>query len=107
ILFARYSLMIRPTLHALLLLALAALLAACNAPAPTVTTTNSNTTTPAAASPGMPPPTSSVPGDLTFKAPDGWTSEPPSSSMRAAQYRLPGESGDANLVVYYFGQGQG
>ena len=98
--------MIRPTINALLLLALAALCAACNAPAPTVTPVNNNTT-PTAAAPGMPPPTSSVPGNLTFKTPEGWTSEPPSSSMRAAQYRIPGEGGDASLVVYYFGQGQG
>jgi hypothetical protein len=99
--------MIRSTLSALILLAVAALFAACNAPAPTVTTTNSNTASPTAASPGMPPPTSSVPGDLTFKTPDGWTSEQPTSSMRAAQFKLPGEAGDASLVVFYFGQGQG
>lgn len=99
--------MIRSTLSALILLALAALFTACNAPAPTVTTTNSNTASPTAASPGMPPPTSSVPGDLSFKTPDGWTAEQPSSSMRVAQYKLPGEAGDASLVVFYFGQGQG
>ena len=27
--------------------------------------------------------------------------------MRVAQYKLPGDAGDANLVVYYFGPGQG
>ena len=69
--------MIRSTFSALILLALAALFAACNAPAPTVTTTNSNPASPTAASPGMPPPTSSVPGDLSFKTPDGWTAEQP------------------------------
>jgi len=94
--------MIRSMLNALFLLALAALLTACNAPAPTVTTANSNH-----AAPAMPPPTSNVPGDLIFKTPDGWTSEPPSSAMRVAQYRLPGDTGDASLVIYYFGQGQG
>ena len=36
--------------------------------------------------------------------------EKPTSSMRAAQYRLPkaqGDAEDAVLVLYYFGQGQG
>lgn len=99
--------MIRSTLNAILLLALAAASAACNAPAPTVTPVNSNSSAPPAAPPAMPPPTSTVPGDLTFKTPDGWMSEPPSSPMRVAQYKLPGEAGDASLVVFYFGQGQG
>jgi hypothetical protein len=50
-----------------------------------------------------------APGDLQFKAPDGWVSEPPSNNMRAAQYRLPGEggAGEASLVVFFFGTGQG
>ena len=95
--------MIRSTLSALILLALAALFAACNAPAPVVTTSNRNNAAPTAASPGMPTPTSSVPGDLTFKTPDGWTAEQPSSGMRVAQYKLPGDAGDASLVIFYFG----
>lgn len=99
--------MIRSLLNACFLLALALLFAACNAPAPTVTTANSNKAAPTASTPAMPPPTSNVPGDLSFKTPDGWTSEPPTSNMRVAQYRLPGEAGDASLVIYYFGQGQG
>lgn len=41
--------------------------------------------------------------------PANWQSEPPSSSMRLAQYRIPavapGEP--AELIIYYFGQGQG
>ena len=47
--------------------------------------------------------------DLTGKLPAGWIEETPSSSMRLAQLRVPGDdsTGDANLVVYYFGQGQG
>lgn len=47
---------------------------------------------------------------LSFKAPDGWITEQPTSNMRAAQYKLPRASGDtedASLVLYYFGQGQG
>lgn len=50
------------------------------------------------------------PGDLYFKAPDGWVTEQPSSKMRAAQYKLPkaeGDSEDASLVLYYFGAAQG
>lgn len=49
-------------------------------------------------------------GELHFKAPDGWQEEKPNSNMRVAQYKLPkteGDSADAELVVYYFGQGQG
>lgn len=51
-----------------------------------------------------------VSGNLSFKAPDGWVVEKPTSSMRAAQYKLPkvtGDAEDATLVLYYFGQGQG
>ena len=43
---------------------------------------------------------------LTFQAPDGWKSVPPSSSMRVAEFALPraaGDAEDAELVVYYFG----
>jgi hypothetical protein len=39
--------------------------------------------------------------------PAGWVEETPSSSMRVAQFRLPGESGDAELVVYAFAGGGG
>ena len=49
-------------------------------------------------------------GALRYKAPEGWTAEKPTSDMRVAQYKLPkaaGDSEDALLVVYYFGQGQG
>lgn len=49
-------------------------------------------------------------GELRFQVPDGWVVEHPSSSMRVAQYKLPkveGDSEDASLVLYYFGQGQG
>ena len=43
---------------------------------------------------------------LTFTTPDGWKSSRPSSSMRVAEFvlpRAPGDAGDAELVVYYFG----
>ena len=49
-------------------------------------------------------------GELHFKAPDGWQEEKPNSNMRVAQYKLPkaeGDRADAELVLYYFGQGQG
>jgi hypothetical protein len=49
-------------------------------------------------------------GELRFKAPDGWTTEKASSSMRVAQYKLPrveGDKEDASLVLYYFGANQG
>ena len=49
-------------------------------------------------------------GELRSKVPEGWTTEKPTSDMRVAQYKLPkaaGDSEDALLVLYYFGQGQG
>jgi hypothetical protein len=52
----------------------------------------------------------SATGELRYKAPEGWTPERPASDMRVAQYKLPkveGDSEDALLVLYYFGQGQG
>lgn len=43
-------------------------------------------------------------GQLRFEMPDGWVQESPSSSMRRAQYRLPGEGGedDAELAIFVF-----
>jgi len=99
--------MIHSTLRLFFLLPLVALLTACDAPAPTVTTANNQNAAPARPAPAIPAPTSNVPGDLTFKAPEGWVSEQPTSSMRVLQYKLPGDAGDANLVVFFFGQGQG
>ena len=57
----------------------------------------------------VPPPAGSGSGatGLIWSAPDSWIEETPSSSMRKAQYRIPGASGDAELVVFYFGPGQG
>ena len=49
-------------------------------------------------------------GDLRYKVPEGWITEKPTSSMRAAQYVLPkveGDPEDASLVLFYFGRGQG
>ena len=44
---------------------------------------------------------------LAWTAPASWTSEPPSSSMRRAQFRVPGPGGDGECAVFYFGPGQG
>lgn len=62
--------------------------------------------------PGMPSATGS-PGEeagLVWTAPQGWTEEAPSSSMRKAQYSLPPAAGDTEpgqCAVFYFGAGQG
>ncbi len=44
---------------------------------------------------------------LAWTAGPGWVSEPPSNSMRRAQYKVPGPGGDGECVVFYFGPGQG
>jgi hypothetical protein len=49
-------------------------------------------------------------GPLKMHVPRGWVEEVPSSSMRKGQFVLPrgeGDSSDGELVVFYFGQGQG
>ena len=38
--------------------------------------------------------------------PAGWQAETPGSNMRLAQYRIPGPP-EAQMVVFYFGSGQG
>src|SRR5215213_11281631 len=48
--------------------------------------------------------------ELKFRVPAGWVEEERTSSMRVAQYKLPkaeGDTEDASIVLYYFGQGQG
>jgi hypothetical protein len=60
--------------------------------------------------PGLPPvPEGAGTGatGLAWTAPPGWISETPSSPMRRAQYRVPGEAGDGECAVFYFGPGQG
>ena len=56
-----------------------------------------------------PPPAGSGEGarGLVWKVPSAWVDEPPASSMRRAQYRVPGPAGDAECAVYYFGPNQG
>jgi hypothetical protein len=46
-------------------------------------------------------------GTIKFTAPDGWQTRAAASSMRVAEFVLPGPAGDAELVVYYFGGGGG
>jgi hypothetical protein len=46
-------------------------------------------------------------GTLVWTVPPTWVPETPASEMRKAQYRLPGEAGAAECVVFYFGPGQG
>lgn len=64
---------------------------------------------PAAARPPAPAPEGRMSlGGIHVKVPEGWTSSPPTSNMRAAQFSLPPAEGDAEpaeLVVYYFGPG--
>jgi hypothetical protein len=44
---------------------------------------------------------------LDFDMPQGWTDEPPSSSMRMAQATIPGPGGPGSLAVFFFGPGGG
>jgi len=56
------------------------------------------------------PPSQLVTGEVSYKVPERWIVEKPTSEMRLAQYRLPkaaGDGEDALLVVFYFGPGQG
>jgi len=49
-------------------------------------------------------------GSLKISVPAGWVEQAPSSSMRQAQFLLPrseGDVADGELVVFYFGPGQG
>lgn len=65
---------------------------------------------PSQASGSSSPPAQTASGEVSYKVPEGWTVEKPSSEMRVAQYKLPkaeGDGEDALLVVYYFGPSQG
>ncbi len=46
---------------------------------------------------------------ITFNPPGSWRREAPDSSMRVAQFAIPGAPGekDGAVAVYYFGSGQG
>lgn len=43
----------------------------------------------------------------TTRVPDSWRAQSPSSSFRLAQFAVPGPSGDADCVFFYFGPAQG
>ena len=47
---------------------------------------------------------------ITFKAPEAWKKEEPSSNMRKGQYKIPDKektAKDAELAIFYFGAGAG
>ena len=47
-------------------------------------------------------------GPFALAAPADWSAKPVTSSMRAADFVIPGKDGEAELIVYYFGnQGAG
>jgi len=54
-----------------------------------------------------PPGTGRGAAGITWTVPPAWTEEKPSSSLRRAQYRVPGPAGEGECVVFYFGPGQG
>jgi len=59
---------------------------------------------------GLPiPPSGSGTGTtgMLWTVPAQWQEEQPASNVRRAQYNIPGEAGDAECVVFYFGPGQG
>jgi hypothetical protein len=85
-------------------------MAATSAPAavsPSVVPTPTPTPTPTE---GVPPvgPEAALPvapeGDIVWTAPAGWASQPPASSMRRAQFAVPGigEAGAAECAVFHF-----
>lgn len=50
------------------------------------------------------------PDAITYTAPTAWKSQQPTSQMRKAQFLIPhaeGDTEDGQMVVFYFGQGQG
>src|SRR5258705_13598398 len=54
-------------------------------------------------------PSSQPAGDVSYKIPEGWTVEKPTSEMRLAQYKLPkaaGEGEETLIVFFYFVPGQ-
>jgi len=87
----------------LVILIIAAVLATASGPGVTIA--------PASQTGGIPPKLSIVslsPLRLTAPVPTGWISQPPASSMRLAQFQVPGSGqGDGEVIFFYFGQGQG
>jgi len=48
----------------------------------------------------------SAPG-IDWDWPEGWQTEPPANNMRLAQAVIPSDTGDGDMVVFYFGPGGG
>src|SRR5688572_4312851 len=46
-------------------------------------------------------------GGLKSTPPPSWKETPVSSPMRLKQFAIPGKKGEAELVIFFFGQGQG
>ncbi len=46
-------------------------------------------------------------GQLDIELPDSWVKEPPSNAMRMLQATIPGDAGEGQLAVFYFGPGGG
>lgn len=46
-------------------------------------------------------------GQIDIELPDSWVEEAPANSMRMLQARVPGDAGDGQLAVFYFGPGGG
>ena len=57
--------------------------------------------------PSMDAPVANGTEQISWETPAGWLEEPPANAMRQAQYLVPGEGGDGQCVVFYFGAGQG
>ena len=62
---------------------------------------------PAARPGGGGAPSTAGAGQLDFQLPESWVEEPPANSMRLLQARLPGDDGDGEFAVFYFGPGGG
>jgi len=44
---------------------------------------------------------------LYLRAPAAWTMLEPTSAMRKAEYSIPGPGGEGNLILFFFGAGEG
>jgi hypothetical protein len=65
---------------------------------------------PPAVAPQANAPAAAPQAEVSWKAPERWTSVPPTSSMRKATFKVPAAKGDSEggeVAVFYFGAGQG
>lgn len=56
---------------------------------------------------GAAPAATGAPGPVSFELPEGWQERSATGAMRSAEAVIPGEAGDAEMIVFYFGPGQG